>query len=379
MNYLFYMTRYPGYGGIETVTSMIIPKILYEGSNITILSHLHDGDNPRCHTDGIELLYMPDNKPSFSKKNYEYAESVISKRDFDLIIYQDSYAYTTEKIVCVLAKKYSIPLFTFEHNSPLFIKTKRGLDPITSPKGFLRRILHPYLLYRDIKRRRFILAHSQKYVLLSKHNIPEFCHLIMCDEHDKRITYLNDPILPFHGSIEHNKQNVIVSVSRLVKEKGVDKMLIIWKQLAVKLPEWRFIIVGEGVERKVLENYVKLYNIPRVQFEGYANPLEYYRKAKIFWMASKYEGWGMTLIESMQQGCVPVAFNSYSAIKEIIDDGINGILIENNNLNEFECKTLLLASNPSKIEIMSRESIRKVKDFELDSIFEQWKKLMVLN
>lgn len=59
----------------------------------------------------------------------------------------------------------------------------------------------------------------------------------------------------------------------------------------------------------------------RVVFTGWQDPESFYRDASILCLTSDFEGWGMVLTEAMTFGAVPVAFNSYAAITDIIDDG----------------------------------------------------------
>jgi glycosyltransferase involved in cell wall biosynthesis len=63
--------------------------------------------------------------------------------------------------------------------------------------------------------------------------------------------------------------------------------------------------------------------LKRVNFEGYRNPQPFYKRASIFVMTSANEGFPMTLIEAQQNGCVPVVMNSFSALREIIQNNIN--------------------------------------------------------
>lgn len=372
MDLLFYLTRYPGVGGIENVTNMIAKRLL-DGNQISILAHIQqEGVIP---IGGVTLFAMPNDKEWSAVENFEYVDKVIGERHFDAIIYQDSYA-PTEHIVCEVAQKHNIPLYVFEHNSPLFVYNKRDLVPITNIMGLIRRILHPYLLRKEIKRKRYLLMHSTKYILLSKKFIPEFCKLIAANENDSRITYMNNPALPAECCVGMRKENIILCVSRLAREKCVDKMLVIWQQLALVLPDWKFIIVGDGPERSKLEHYVQKHQVPRVQFMGFAKPTEYYQRAKIFWMTSKFEGWGMTLIEAMQQGCVPVAYQTFSSITDIIDNGHNGYLVEPNRTDMFIKSTILLACNDQLWHDFSKATIKKVDNFSIKKIVKEWNNLI---
>lgn len=367
MNILFYLTRYPSVGGIENVTNIIASELI-KSNNVSVISHASQ-DAPVVP--GITIYSMPNAQVWSAKENYEYAEKIVSGNQFDAIIYQDSYA-PTEKIACGVAERHNIPLYVFEHNSPLFIYNKRDLDSIATPKGVLRRLLHPYLLHREIKRKRFLLEHCTKYVLLSKQFIPEFCELIGADINDSRITYINNPAVEVLTDKGILKENIILCVSRLAKEKCVDKMVSMWSELSSRLPNWRFVIVGDGPERDRLEAMVHNMNVSRVEFTGYAEPTVYYQRAKIFWMTSKYEGWGMTLIEAMQQGCVPVAFKTFSSIIDIIDNGRNGYLVAPDDTKGFKDCSIRLANDSALRSMLADTAKKKVDEFALSYIINKW-------
>ena len=86
----------------------------------------------------------------------------------------------------------------------------------------------------------------------------------------------------------------------------------------------------------------------------------------------------MTLLEAMQQACVPVVFKSFSAVLDMVDDKENGLLVEKGNLEEFSDKTLQLAKSPELMKTMSDNAVSKVKQFEVDRIIERWKELLAL-
>lgn len=372
MKILFYLTRFPGIGGIENVTNIIVSK-LKKNNDISIISHINN--NAANPLEGVKLFFMPNNKNWCAKENIQYVQNIIEENNFDAIIYQDSYA-PTDKLVCSLSKKYNIPLYVFEHNTPLFVYNKRNLDSIFTLKGFLRKLLHPYLVHKEIKRKRNLLEHSKKYVLLSKQFIPEFCNLVNANTDDERITFINNPILPKGNNNCTKKENIILCVSRLAREKCVDKMIYMWNEISKELQDWRFVIIGDGPEKSKLESIVNKCKIQRVDFIGFANPDSYYKKAKIFWMTSKYEGWGMTLIEAMQFGCVPIVFKTFSSVSDIIISGNNGFLISPENKEDFIKQTLKLSKDEVLRKNMGKCAIKVTDKFSINKIIEQWEELL---
>ena len=369
----FYLTRFPEFGGIGSVTTLITNELSKRGHYIIILSHLKQNKDIGL-IKGIPIYYLPDANKWNTPKNYERAKEILESERINTLIYQDSYA-PTERIVCNLAKELKLQLFVFEHNSPLYIYNKRDLDSIFTLKGLARRILHPYLLAKERKRKKYLLDNCTKYVLLAKRNINEFCNLIGITDNPK-LTYINNPILLSPNESYVNKENIILFVGRINRTKGVDLMISVWEKLYKYIPNWKFYIVGDGESKLQLEHQVKSKQIPNILFLGFQNPAPYYAKAKIFWMMSKFEGWGMTLVESMQQGCVPIVYESFSAVNDIIDDGINGYLVPYKNEKGFISQTKSLIDDADKWQSMSENARQKVKQFDVQNIADAWVKLL---
>lgn len=362
-------------GGIETVTSQMIEQFtLKEGHAIDVISHWQQEQSGG----GIyarSIYHMPNGKQWTAQENISYACDVVKNGHYDVIIYQDSYA-PTEKIVCYLSKEYNIPLIVFEHNSPLFIYNKRDLSSWLTPKGLLRRLLHTYLLKKEIGRKMMLLNQSSRYVLLSEAYIPEFYTLVGF-KNEGKVTYINNPVAlqPIHPDRIRGKENILLYVGRLVVEKEVDKILRIWAEISKELPaEWQFVIVGDGPERTRLERLSASLQLKNIRFEGFRDPKSYYERAKLFIMMSKYEGWPLTLCEAMSQGVVPIVLNSFSAAQDIIKEGINGYLAAN---EQVCCQRLLqLLNNPQQLANMSIQAVTHTTKYSIANIIPQWETLI---
>ena len=325
MNILFYLIRYPGIGGIESVTHLVAEQLnVSYNANVTILSFLQQGD---CACSFAKILKMPNSKEWCAKENYVFAEQVIAEGNYDYIVYQDSYA-NIQDVIFKPAKRHHVRVLVFEHNTPLYVLKNAESHPLLSWRGLKNRLAAPYRIVQSILRKRSLLKNCHKYILLSSRFIPEFCRYTFAWTFKEKITYINNPVKIKEVKVE-KKENVILCVAQLAYRKRVDLMLNAWAKINSELREWKFQIVGDGVERNRLKKFVIENKIPRVEFIGYANPDAYYQRAKIFWMTSSYEGWGVTLVECMLNECVPVVFDSFSSLRDIVDDGENGFIVKN--------------------------------------------------
>lgn len=89
-------------------------------------------------------------------------------------------------------------------------------------------------------------------------------------------------------------------------------------------------------------------------------------------VTSWYEGWGMTITEGMANGCVPIVYNTYEAIKDIFDDEVSGLIIKSCKPYELFEKLNRLMNDSTQWNLLSNNAIEKVKQFSPDKIVENW-------
>lgn len=137
-------------------------------------------------------------------------------------------------------------------------------------------------------------------------------------------------------------------------------------------PDWKFLIAGAGPLENQLKMEAESMGLQNIEFLGYVNPSEYYQRAKIFWMTSLFEGFGMTLVEAQTYGCVPVVYDSFESVKDIITDGENGRIVKFGDRKAFINATVNLISDEKKCYKMSEAAMQNYHRFELDIISKQW-------
>ena len=89
-------------------------------------------------------------------------------------------------------------------------------------------------------------------------------------------------------------------------------------------------------------------------------------------MTSSYEGFGIVLVEAMNMKVVPIAFESFSTVRDIIDNNINGVLIPPFNTDLYAEKLSELMSKSSLRDKYSNKAYHKSKQFHLDEIGDKW-------
>lgn len=172
----------------------------------------------------------------------------------------------------------------------------------------------------------------------------------------------------------------LITVGRLAPEKGYFDLLVLYNDLKKNGCTWKLDIVGDGVERERLENYIKRNNLSDdVILHGFKNSNEIEKlmhKASIYIMTSYTESFGIVLLEAMSNGLPCLAFDSAEGAREIITSGRDGYLIRNRNFKAMEKKVFDLIKNPKKLHELGANGRCKVKAYLPDVIRSSWEKII---
>ena len=179
-------------------------------------------------------------------------------------------------------------------------------------------------------------------------------------------------------SILDNKRPEVLIVARLYNpEKRIDRALYIWKQIEQRgYTNWTLRIVGTGADESYLRKLAKRLDLKYVRFEGRQASYPYYLTASIFMMTSAVEGWGLTLTESMQTATVPIAFDSYPALHDIITDNYDGCIVHDGDINAYVNKLEWLMLNSNERKRIALNGLESCKRFIIDNYIDKWVDLL---
>ena len=139
-----------------------------------------------------------------------------------------------------------------------------------------------------------------------------------------------------------------------------------------QIPEWSLDVVGDGPNLCDAKQYVCDNGLQNVFFHGFQNPVPFYMQSRIFCMTSSSEGFGVVLVEAMHFGVVPLAFDSYPVVRDIIDNEINGLLITPYDISEYAARIKSLTENDANMLFLSKNAIAKSKAYQIDVISKKW-------
>jgi len=169
----------------------------------------------------------------------------------------------------------------------------------------------------------------------------------------------------------------VLAVGRLVPAKGFDVLLEAWPAVMAHAPEWRLKIVGEGPERRALEAKVATLGIGAgVSLPGTRADIEAaYRDASIFCLSSRYEGFGLVLLEAMACGLPVVSTACEAGPRSLLRDGVNAVTVDVDSPEALAQGLLKLIGNVALQQALAAAGRSTALDYAVDRIVDQWETL----
>ncbi|MBX9806832.1 MAG: glycosyltransferase family 4 protein [Flavobacteriaceae bacterium] len=178
------------------------------------------------------------------------------------------------------------------------------------------------------------------------------------------------------ASLENKKA---IAVCRHSYEKGIDRLLVIWKKVLKNHPDWNLDIYGQWDSdlryQKMAESFKISKNVnfiaPTIDIQNRLN------QASVFLMTSRSEAFGMVLIEAMACGLPCIAYDCPIGPSEIIENKVDGFLIEDDNIDLFVEKVALLIEDKSLRLEMGKKAKKSIEKYNIDEMMQKWNELFI--
>lgn len=178
------------------------------------------------------------------------------------------------------------------------------------------------------------------------------------------------------------KDQYMIAVSRLVKEKGREDLIDIYYNLKNRGIKDKLYIIGDGPQKVELEEKIKELNLEKdVLLLGQKkNPFPWMKNAKLFLHTSYGEGLGLVFIESMISGTPVIAYDCPTGPKDILEKNKYGVLIKTGDKKSFEEEIVkLLDDEERKKRFIDKFMNEKIEEFLMVNIMKEFKKMVGLN
>ena len=362
-----------GYGGIEksivSLANILCKKYQVE---IACVYKLYD----KCVFDldeKIEIKYL---NPKEIIPNKDTFKAAVAAKNFYRIFRE---SYTATKVLYY--RKKSMTDYIKNCDSDIIISTRDIFNSWLGKyaKSGVTKIGWEHNHYHDnMKYARKVInsAKNLDYFVLVSSSLRDFYskHL-----NNTKCIYIPNCIesLPSNKSKLNDKR--FISVGRLSPEKGYLDLLKVYKKVIIDYPDWKLDIIGDGVDKEKLEDYISKNGLDGVTLHGYQGK-DYIEKvmleSSIYLMCSHTESFGIVLIEAMSYGIPCIAFSSAEGALDIIENDKNGYLIENRNIDDMVNKIGELIDNKDKRKELGEYALNSVSKYTSEVVGKEWFKLI---
>jgi glycosyltransferase involved in cell wall biosynthesis len=192
-----------------------------------------------------------------------------------------------------------------------------------------------------------------------------------------RVERITNALPRLKGEPEQPREKIVLAAGRVTWQKGFDLLIDAFEPVAQKHPDWKLRIYGDGARRDRWRRRVirqGVYN--NVFLMGATQRLgELMSRASLFALSSRYEGFGMVIVEAMSKGLPVVSFDCPRGPGEIIDDGRDGILVPAEDVDAMTRALLELIEDEERRARYGAAAREKAHKFDIEVIGGQWESL----
>jgi glycosyltransferase involved in cell wall biosynthesis len=189
----------------------------------------------------------------------------------------------------------------------------------------------------------------------------------------KNLAVISNPLSFYPAQSSALTQKKVIAVGRQAHQKGFDRLLKSWETVQQKHPDWTLEIYGTRIPSQRIPEQAKEAGLHTVSFFEPVKDIESkYLESSVFAFPSRFEGFGMVLIEAMACGVPCVSFDCPCGPADIINDGQDGFLVKNDDIETFTNRLLRLIEDENLRLSMGKNAKQNVKRYLPEAIVPQW-------
>jgi glycosyltransferase involved in cell wall biosynthesis len=347
-------------GGAEQVLATLANRWEGMGRQVTLLT-LDDGAHPPAVPLAPGIVHRPlglaqgsRGLPAAVRQNLRRVrhlrEAIQASAPAVVVSFMDQ----TNVLTLLATLGLKVPVIVAERNHPT-------LRPLGRSWRLLKRLTYP---------------RATRLVVQTRHVVQEYPAALR-----ERIHIIPNPVAPVATEPAEpapQARRTVAAMGRLVPQKGFDLLLEAWGRLAGRWPDWRLEIWGEGEQRAALEHLREALGLQgSVTLPGRTDdPQAVFRRAAVFVLSSRYEGFPNVLGEAMACGVPPVSFDCRHGPGEILRDGIDGLLVPAEDVASLAASLERLIADPALRARLGTRAREITSRFGLSSVAERWEILL---
>jgi glycosyltransferase involved in cell wall biosynthesis len=267
---------------------------------------------------------------------------------------------------------------------------RREINFITSVKDGSKKVGELHINrknYRNFEEGRFnifnlLFSKLWMYSLVKK--LKKLERLVVLTDYDRlawkeldNVVTIPNPLSISPSKMSPQTEKRVIAVGRYCHEKGYDFLLSAWSKVQIECPDWQLVIFGDG-NRTEYDQLIDRLNIDRTRCKLNARTSDVnseYVHSSLAVCSSRFEGFGLVIVEAMACGLPVVSFDCPWGPRSIIDNGNDGVLVENGNIDELAINMVKLMKNPETRIEMANRAVQNVHRYEMRQIAMLWKSL----
>lgn len=345
-------------GGAERVASLWAQGFFSQGHTVDFLLGSHSSpityeipENSKVYyetklPDALAVRIFP------QKWRYKRLLKIIQNHRYDLIIYVIPPDYN--EVHEYIQNTLKIPIIVTEHNS--------YERPSYAPMG-CRQQKQKFRTNKNFVATTVLTEADKKY-LIEK----------MGRNYAQNTFVLPNPCSYNSVKTITQKRKSILAAGRLDAWhcKGFDILIKAWNKIATKYPDWILNIAGGGSANCISKLLKDEQSRKQMKFLGFVDMVQQYRESSIFVLSSRYEGFGMVLVEAMSQGCACIACDYKGRQREIIQDDSQGIICPVDDVDALANAIEKMIVDEAYRNECQKNAIERSKYYALPNIMERW-------
>lgn len=351
LHVLFIIQRLTG-GGAERVCLSIANGLSLKGHDVSILTRrLSKEDYP---VESSIEVYETSGR-NFIERRFDYYSKVIRivrSKNIDIVInVLNNYPAETAMICHLLGVKC---VFS-DHNS--YERPKEA--PFNAREYLLKHFVIKLYNYTTV------LTERDKYVLNNRDDVEVMPNPLFLE--------------PLPRIPSKNKNIVAVGRLNVWYTKGFDVLIKAWGKICKKYPDWNLRIVGEGtnVEHERIKGFIINSHAERVSIVPFRKDIEEeYKNAEVFVLSSRFEGFGLVLIEAMSQRCACIACDYLTRQRDIVTDGVDGLICPVNDVESLAEKIDRVLSDEELRRYLQNNSTVNLSRYRESNITLMWERFL---